>query len=351
MIINRQNYQVWVTDYYDGQLDDFQEGVLMNFLQENPDLMSEFEDYPELSLAPGERIISDKSGLLRTPDQLTNEQLEHFAIALAENDLGEEQKQEMLELEKSDPRFRENINIYGKIKLKHDETRYPDKESLLKIPGKRRITRIIINSLSVAASAAILTGLFMIFWQAPDINMNDQLRVEAEEESSDLPVLAEDQPLLIPEKKHVVLAEPVILTEIEMPEPDTLITPDRLNIQPLASRKEVRLDIPRAHYLLAETQAYPLIQAVDQYDTTRMSVREFLAYHFRKQILNDEEPGVENIKAWEIADAGIKGVNTLLGWNMDLNAKKGEEGKLENISFTSQLIKFDHNADKNKNGL
>ena len=120
MIINRQNYQIWISDYYDGQLDDFQIEVLMDFLGRNPDLMSEFEDYAELVLRPDDKNAYNNSGLLRTPEELTNEQVEHYAIALNENDLSEKQKQEINELKKTEPRFREYINSYEKIRLRPD---------------------------------------------------------------------------------------------------------------------------------------------------------------------------------------------------------------------------------------
>jgi len=355
MIINRQNYQIWITDYYDGQLDDFQTEVLIDFLGRNPDLMSEFDDYADLVLKPDDKETFTTSGLIRTPDELTNEQVEHYAIALIENDLTEKQKQEIIELKKTDPRFREYISIYEKIRLKPDKIIYPDKSSLLKIPDRRRVIRIIVNLVSAAASIAIITGLFLIFNQQVEEPVKDymtqDIRIMQESgqkghDKAPLLDLTNEMPRYIAAKTQLNIAEPVNTREIIKSEILTRPGRDLIQITPIAAKENIRLDQTQTQYLLAEIEPYQLSLPHDIIDETNLSVREFLAYQFRKQILNDEDPDIENLKAWEIADAGIKGANLLLGWNMELEAVKNEEGQLENISFTSELLKFDHAAKK-----
>jgi len=360
MIINRQNYQIWITDYYDGQIDDFQTEVLMDFLDRNPDLMSEFEDYTDLFLRPDNKVTFRTTNLLRTPEELTNEQVEHFAIALGEDDLNDEQKQEITELKKTDPRFREYISVYEKIRLKPDNVFYPDKSSLLKIPGRRRVIRIIVNTVSIAASIAIITGLFIIFNQQVEEPVNDymvqdtpimQESVQKGTEKTPLLDLTDEMPRYMTTKTQKNVSEPVIVREIQKSEPLTQQARTLIQIPPIAAKKNIRLDQNQTEYLLAETGPYQVSLPDDIISETHLSVREFLTYQFRKQILHDEDPDIDNLKAWEIADAGIKGANLLLGWNMELEALKNEEGQLENISFTSELIKFDHKTKKNNPGL
>lgn len=360
MIINRQNYQIWITDYYDGQLDDFQVEVLMDFLKRNPDLMSEFEDYAGLILKPDGQDSYDKSDLLRTPEELTNEQVEHLSIAMMENDLSEKQKKEINELKKTDPRFRENIGIYEKIKLHPGNLAYPHRSSLLKIPYRRKITKIIVSSVSIAATIAILTGLLFIFNQPSDeytnayIAENNQTSTEKSQPVEEKPPLLDienEEARYIPAKTQVTVATSISTTEIIKDDSLPLQHRTLIEISPLRAKSDIRLDDSQTHYLLAEIDPYPTTLPAG-FDTKKdLSVREFLAYHFRKKILKEEDPDIENLKAWEIADAGIMGVNTLLGWNMELDTEKNEEGKLKSISFTSELIKFDHNSKKNKPAL
>ncbi|MDT8400568.1 MAG: hypothetical protein RQ743_02645 [Bacteroidales bacterium] len=360
MIINRQNYQIWITDYYDGQLDDFQVEVLMDFLSDKPDLLSEFEEYHGCFLNPDDEGKLDKSELLRSPEQLTNEQVEHFSIALCENDLDEKQKLEINELKKSDPRFRKNISLYEKIRLEPGNTAYPDKSLLLKIPGKRRITRIIISSLSIAASIAILTGLFLILDQQQAGGTDESslaafsLENESEQKSRekaprlDLP---DETIRYIPARTETQLAVTTRKPDIIRDEKTSVQKEAWASLRHLTALGEINLYNKQVHYLPAEIKPYEISLPAESSETLNMSVREFLAYHFRKEILDKEDPGIEHLKAWEIADAGIKGVNTLLGWNMELRTGESEEGRLENICFTSELIKFEHKSSKNKAGL
>ncbi|MFP4488845.1 MAG: hypothetical protein ACLFN1_06035 [Bacteroidales bacterium] len=378
MIINRQNYQVWVTDYYDGSLDDFQKEVLIDFLDRNPDLKSEFEDYPGLTISPGTEEPFAYTGLLRSPDQLSNEQLEHFAIALTEGDLDAEQRKEIMELRKSDPRLREYINTYEKIKLTPGDTEYPDKKKLFKIPENRKRIRLTMISVSTAATIAIIAGLFMLFRQDHGGGFEGQLTADNMQESRSKQENVQDTPQKLPVKTNINIPEansageiintrspakttgageftqpqtPAETTgagEITQPQTTAEMVIEISTITPVAGIENIQIDIAQTHFLLAETRPYPASPETVPRD---MSVREYLAYQFRKQVLADEDPDTENLKAWEIADAGIKGVNKVFGWEMELKADQDPEGRLKDIRFTSQLVKFDHKANKNNGDL
>lgn len=382
MIINRQNYQIWITDYYDGRLDAFQAEVLMDFLSDNPDLKAEFEDYPGLSVSPPEHSSPDKNELLRTPDELTNEQVDHFSIAYWENDLDEKQKGEIEALAKTDPRFRKNLGIYGKIKLKADQSEYPGKSMLLKIPARRRRTGIMLTALSTAASIAILAGLFLILnRQSPAPSPDRQVLASAGEdraqetirEESSRPDTSDENP----PSEHTGTENPqsrviagtqsresrsttgtessknqaVHPAQSMKSDPTPVKAEIHLAMSKIPVREEIKLDNAEVRYLLAETEPYDISLPPGTMDNMKMTVREFLAFHFRKSILDEEDPGVENLKAWEIADAGIKGVNSLLGWNMEFQAGQGEDGRLQNLRFTSELLKIDHDFKKSNTGL
>ncbi|MFO8145509.1 MAG: hypothetical protein R6T89_07270 [Candidatus Syntrophosphaera sp.] len=290
-----------MTDYYDGSLDDFQKEVLMDFLDRNPDLKSEFEDYPGLTINPGTEEPFAYTGLLRSPDQLSNEQLEHFAIALIEGDLDAEQRKEIMELRKSDPRLREYINTYEKIKLTPGDTEYSDKKKLFKIPENRKRIRLIMISVSTAASIAIIAGLFMLFSQDIGGGFEGQLTADSMQESRSMQENVQDIPQQLPGKTNInitranrpgeiintrslaettgtgeitqaqTLAETAGAEEItqaqtlaetgagEITQPQT--TAEMVikinNITPVAGIANIQLDIAQTHFLLAETSPYP----------------------------------------------------------------------------------------------
>ncbi|HKL67690.1 MAG TPA: hypothetical protein VJ877_07340 [Bacteroidales bacterium] len=352
MIINRENYGIWITDYYDGQLDNFQVDILMDFLRKNPDLMAEFEDFPDISLKPGKHEAYPYGELLHSPDQLSEEQVEHFSIALHEGDLTRKQEEEIESLKYTDPRFRKSVDQYAMIKLTGDDINFPDKDKLLAIPGRRKRIRRLVNTISIAASLAIIMSLFFIINTKDDIYSNRPLSlnnpapvVEKEETVEELPVPDISQmPVYTASSEKDYAPRQVIKT---IPETEPLVREQErkiYNIDPIPLKENITLGSTQNKYLLANMEPYPVTgEPLKQ----SFSVREFLAYQFRKNILDEENPEASNIKAYEIADAGIKGINFLLGWEMDLKAEKSGEGKFENISFTSELVKFGHSPAKN----
>ncbi|MCK7540263.1 MAG: hypothetical protein MZV63_59910 [Marinilabiliales bacterium] len=68
------------------------------------------------------------------------------------------------------------------------------------------------------------------------------------------------------------------------------------------------------------------------------TMRENIASGFREKLLGEENPDSTPLKAYEIAGAGINGINKLLGWEMNLRARKEATGEVNAITFNSKLI-------------
>ena len=63
MEINRNNYEVWLTDFMDGKLSATRTEELMSFLDQNPNLKEEFEGLETIILKPGNIRFSPKEQL------------------------------------------------------------------------------------------------------------------------------------------------------------------------------------------------------------------------------------------------------------------------------------------------
>ena len=73
-------------------------------------------------------------------------------------------------------------------------------------------------------------------------------------------------------------------------------------------------------------------------DRNRLS--KFIARVFREKILKEEPGSDAPVKPYEIAAAGIDGLNWLFGWDMSLVAVNNKEGDLKSIYFSSRILKF-----------
>jgi hypothetical protein len=72
----------------------------------------------------------------------------------------------------------------------------------------------------------------------------------------------------------------------------------------------------------------------------RSRIGKFIAQTFRDKILKEDTPEDTPLKGYEIAEAGIEGLNKLFGWEMALTRNNDENGDLKSLYFSSRTIKF-----------
>jgi len=115
---DRSNYEIWVVDWLDGNLSEQQAEELKVFLTENPDLKDEIDGIALVNLKSGENLFPGKESLKKSSDKLTRQQFEHLCIACLENELGHEQKAELLEMIGNDDSKKREFELTLKLKLK-----------------------------------------------------------------------------------------------------------------------------------------------------------------------------------------------------------------------------------------
>ncbi|MBX7051065.1 MAG: hypothetical protein K1X54_03420 [Flavobacteriales bacterium] len=133
MNINRENYEVWLIDYLDGNLNDEAVAELHAFLLLNPDIAEEFnalKQLPESFPLPSELNFHDKESLKKTEDAISPTLNELLAKSV-ESDLNpEEQLQLKLALE-STPGLWYHFNTIHKTKLIPPQVVFGQKSNLL----------------------------------------------------------------------------------------------------------------------------------------------------------------------------------------------------------------------------
>jgi len=88
---------------------------------------------------------------------------------------------------------------------------------------------------------------------------------------------------------------------------------------------------------------------VTEENDNRNNFELFITRIIRNKILNKDSVSSTPLKGYEIAEAGITGLNKLLGWDMTLSEKNNERGEPESIYFNSRLLKFNTPVNKNEN--
>ena len=349
MDISRNNYQNWITDFYDGTLDIRSQDLLMEFLEKNSDLKAEFDDWANLTLYPDISQRTGKESLKKDLNSLEDDQIERFVIAYIENDLSGNQKDEISQIIKENERFSVFYNSYTRLKLEPSSCSYPGKRTLKMIPYRKRIRRIALGSLSAAASVVLIIALSLIF----KTNVQDQVIFDSSALGSILFAPPDSESTNLELYKTLIKSKAVLKSIPESRETSIDITADltgtgagreEIHIDPLNYSSAIALAIQTVPCLLAEAALED--EPAPEFPET-LSPRQFIAKNFREIILNEEEGGIEKLKVYEVADAGIRGMNKLLGWEMNLEKDVAGDGHLNNIKFTSELINFDHKPKKN----
>ena len=125
MNINRNNYETYILDYFEGQLTVDEKQELQLFLLVNPDLKEEFEQFEIININPDKDVKFDlKLALKHSPDIVPviineNNYKEYF-IASFEGDLDANQQKQVDVFIQNYPKYQNEYLGFKDLKLKPD---------------------------------------------------------------------------------------------------------------------------------------------------------------------------------------------------------------------------------------
>jgi hypothetical protein len=157
--ITSYNIEAWLLDYVEGNLNDNQIIMLMDFLEKNPEFAGYIEEYENVTLTADNIVFNEKESL-KKKDYERGLAFDEKCIAYHEGLLNASDRM-ALESEIQDDTFKSNIfSLYQKAKLIPDlNIVYPHKEQLKKNPFSHRIG--IYLSYAAAASVLLFAGVYI----------------------------------------------------------------------------------------------------------------------------------------------------------------------------------------------
>jgi hypothetical protein len=352
---DRSNYEIWFIDFLDGNLSESDVELLTAFLKENPDLQEELSNLGNMKLEPADQDFKGKDRLFRSPGDVSDSQFDYLCIANLEKDITPGQRSELDEIISNDGERRKIYEIYQKLRLKPVAGRFKRKRTVRKITPAARIIRMAAYTLTAAASVTILIISFFSPNNLPEIPGNvisenvtiDTFLIESHsgfvrvaeakiktvelkpepvvaagegKGSSDMASLAaaSDSPIENPGHDIFERFEPVAMVSV--------IPAQRMIIQKSPLINDLRIYRPK--------------YVPDFLEDNRSNVDRFLARIFHEKIMRDTIMPERPVERFELATAGITGINKLLGWEMALHKNTDESGELKSYVFTSGFLKF-----------
>ena len=345
MKISRSNYEIWFTDWLDGNLSPSQSEEFEIFLTENPDLREEFTGLSEFNLKPLTSTFPLKEQMKKPEREMSHAQFEILCAAWFEKDLSSEQQTDLLEMIDSDPEKRKAFDLIGKMRIVPPAIQFRNKKKLFRRTTTAILIRLSLTALSAAAVIAVvlLTGVLKQRAQPGKItNVAETVsNVSNEKTEPDLPARIQFDPQSGSKSTSnlpsVARLEPVEKAAGIIEDHSPVITRNPLIIEKIAFHvTPVISENPDADSLVP-TIIEPGAEVL--YDD-RSRIGKFIAHTFRDRILKEDIPEDTPLKGYEIAEAGIGGLNKLFGWEMALTRNNDENGELKSLYFSSRTIKF-----------
>jgi hypothetical protein len=352
---DRTNYEIWIVDYLDGNLNREQAEVLISFLEENPDIKEEFEGMTSFPVLSDTVTFGNKNSLHRTTGELSDSQFELLCAASLENDLSPEQKAELDEAISGNIERRKTFKLFSGTRLTPPELSYRYKRSLKKLTPAAKIFRFSFVGISAAAMVLIMFTLL----RNPDVinskiatgerqpvtDGRDKGNIETKKQTTiNVPVKKEviEVPVagnLAEKNNEAVSAELKLLSnnntmaDTSLPEIDI----QKSNIVRIGGKTEIPQENGSLNVSLVSMNITP-VEPID-YETEN-AVGNFFTRLIREKILKSKTQEKGNLKAYEVADAGITGINKLFGSNMTLKKTIDNKGEVRSVYFNSKLLKF-----------
>lgn len=273
MGINRTNYEIFFLDYYEGNLSTAQAEELMAFLEAEPDLRAEFEEFELVSL-PGDEVVyfAGKASLKR--GQITPANYEWYFAAFAEGDLNEEERAMVLAFVANHPKMQRELELMQNARLQPDQAIvFPGKESL----KRRKVIPLYTQVLRYGAAAAVLlfmATLFFIDLPQPKDPQIAELPVTRQE------VVTDTTPEVIPQQADVmdVNESPAV----EKPQAVSPVQPQTSPAYPESTVVPEQVSRPLLAGRLPARKATP-VEATSQMGANMNQRSEFAYWHLRNR--------------------------------------------------------------------
>ena len=168
MKLNRDNYELFFINYFEGLLKPEEVDELMLFLKYNTDLEDEFYTFKNISLPGKDSVFFENKNNLKksTADKIsiTDKNIDEFLIASIENDLPAKDIERLEMFLEANPKYKSDLEIFKKTISTPDTSIRFDAKKSLKKKAVAKEYNIKYFYYSVVAAAACILLFFNIFF-------------------------------------------------------------------------------------------------------------------------------------------------------------------------------------------
>jgi hypothetical protein len=354
MHIDRSNYEILFIDWLDGNLNALEVEQLKLYLDQNPGLREEFNDLAPLNPLSSGISFLNKEQLKKTPSDISPYQFEYLCAAYLENDLSDSQQAEMLEIINRYPERKKSFDLMRKTILAGESTYYKHKRHLLKRTTFQKVMQLSVIGLSTAAAISLIIIMFSVIYGTNVLKLNssahnfvpDSLLQRSFEVKSPDRILKYSKKVPVEEK-----GESSFITNKKKDNAITnnniIVAPDNLLIR-ITDNQKIAVNKVPVHppgQLVKGINSNTLVASIPKntipdVEGERSKAGKFLSKTIREKFLKEKTPPDTPLKGYEIAEAGVTGLNKLFGWQMVLDVNNDKNGQPSSVYFSSKILKL-----------
>lgn len=347
MKISKDNYELYLARYLEGQLDPVITAELMLFLSENPDLEMPFDKSDNLLLKPDKDNFPNKNMLKKDfgdLDHIDESNFDEFCIASAEGLLDSFDEERFYRYIAQYPEKEKELATYRQLVLKPDpHLQFPFKSSLKKPIPLSPQYRILLLAASVAASIIFLLFIFTSN-RGTTLSGEGVTSVNTVADTTDSPVIS---PVGLHDEisGHAESSGITVKTsyaETIDPQKSGNIPDAMLQVDSAIKKKEPDdlplMDPVRTIYLASTGQTTKTIRE------TTLTDRKDSGFS-RTPGLSQEEAGssgsrlidyIRDLDMWETAHIAVQGFNLLTESSLSIEKISDEQGRIKQIVIDTE---------------
>lgn len=288
--------------------------------------------FPRLT-PPGDRMPSGRK-LFRREEELTDDQFDLLAAAWSEDALSGEALAELETIFCARPDRRNRAETFRKVRLRPAEERWPGMQSSLRIPGTLTVLRRTVIPALLAVAAMIVIIIYgpagAKLKRINTLQPVAEMTVATGEIEASYPIIASRTTFsttvnsTIRESEPENTEEPQVMTEEVRALPLTLAYSREMpeSVAPAASMGLASMNI-------MQIQTPQAVQEEQNWILRSIS-------HLASAVTGKDQ----KIDGFMIASGAITGINTLLGWDMELEQVSNRKGDAVALNFSSSLLSF-----------
>ncbi len=345
--IDRHNYEAFFLDYLEDNLTPSEEKEFIDFIEANPMLKKELNEWENIKLTPSEKVeFNGKSELKQSvavfPDETP---FEEQCIAKIEGDL-EEQEEKLFDQEiKTDINKHKTYKIYEKTRLLPDDTiHYPGKKDLKAKPYKTvTIFRTPLQPiLATAASITLIVGLFFNtqthqttsyrnYAKTKTINVNSSIdKNKFKEKTANI----NKNKNYISKDLNIDVNNFLPIAKVENLNTSILSTTTIDRLQPL-SITELKTE-QNFYTTKPESKKRLIAQKASLDQQNNNTLISLKSSRLNPKLLYTSDKGNRGFSLLDIADLGFNGISKLTGKDIALERTYNKNGDLKKLAFKTE---------------